>query len=495
MNSEEPVRTQLCIVGAGFSGLGMGIRLLQAGVTDFVILDSGPQVGGTWRDNHYPGCACDVPSRLYSFSFQPNPDWSRKYAPQSEIWTYLKDCVAEHGLAPHIHFNRELRRASYSEQDARWMLECADGQRYDCQVLISAIGGLSRPAMPSIPGLERFCGPAFHSSNWRHDVDLSGKTVGVIGTGASAIQFVPQIAPQAKKLVLFQRTPPWILPRRDRAIRQGWKWMYRKFGLIQKLVRGLTYLQMESRALGLSRYPGLLRIMEKRARRHIAAGIGEKALREQVTPRFRLGCKRVLMSDDYYPALVRENVQLETALIEKVQEHGVKLDNGEFLALDVLVYGTGFQATSPVPVGMILGRQGQDLTEAWRAGPEAYLGTTVAGFPNMFMLMGPNTGLGHNSVVYMIESQISYVLGCLATMQEQELRSVEVRPEVQAAFNSDLQAEFEGSVWTSGCKSWYLHESGKNTTLWPGMSYQFRRRMKHFRLSDFRWEAEEHKAV
>ena len=495
MNSGTLVTTRICIVGAGFSGLGMGIRLRQVGITDFVIIDSGPEVGGTWRDNHYPGCACDVPSRLYSFSFQPNPDWSRTYSPQSEIWAYLKACVEQGGLASHIYFNRKLRRASYSEQDARWRLECVDGQRYECQVLISAMGGLSRPAMPSIPGLERFCGPAFHSSNWRHDVDLAGKTVGVIGTGASAIQFVPQIAPQAKKLVLFQRTPPWILPRRDRAIGQGWKRMYGRFPLIQKLVRGLTYLRMESRALGLSRYPSLLRIMEKRARRHIAVSIGDKTLREQVTPRFRLGCKRVLLSDDYYPALARSNVHLETASIASVQEQGVKLDNGEFVALDVLVYGTGFQATSPLPAGLIFGRKSQDLTQAWRCGPEAYLGTTVAGFPNMFMLMGPNTGLGHNSIVYMIESQISYVLGCLATMQEQELRSVEVRPEVQAAFNSDLQAEFEGSVWTSGCKSWYLHESGKNTTLWPGMSYQFRRRMKRFSLSDFCWEAKEHKAV
>lgn len=495
MNPGEPVRTRVCIVGAGFSGLGMGIRLRQAGVEDFLILDSGSEVGGTWRDNHYPGCACDVPSHLYSFSFHPNPDWSRKYAPQAEIWAYLKGCAEQHGLAPHIHLNRELRQAVFSDKEARWLLECKDGQRYECQVLISAIGGLSRPALPSIPGLERFTGPAFHSSNWRHDIDLTGKTVGVIGTGASAIQFVPRIACQARRLVLFQRTPPWILPRRDRAIRQGWKWLYRKSGLAQKLVRGLTYLQMESRALGLSRFPVLLRIMEKRARMHIAASLADKTLRKQVTPGFRLGCKRVLLSDDYYPALARKNVHLETASIEKVQERGVRLDNGEFVDLDVLVYGTGFQATSPVPAGMIVGRQGQDLVEAWRSGPEAYLGTTVAGFPNMFMLMGPNTGLGHNSVVYMIESQIGYVMRCLKTMQEQGIRCVEVRPEVQAAFNADLQAEFAGSVWTSGCKSWYLHESGKNTTLWPGMSYQFRRRLRHFRLSDFRRETREHEAV
>lgn len=495
MKPAEPTRTRICIVGAGFSGLGMGIRLRQAGITDFIILDRGSEVGGTWRDNHYPGCACDVPSRLYSFSFQPNPDWSRKYAPQAEIWAYLKNCVDQYDLASHIHCNRELGRAVYSEPDARWRLECKDGQRIECQVLISATGGLSRAALPAIPGLECFSGPAFHSSDWRHDIDLSGKTVGVIGTGASAIQFVPRIASQVKQLVLFQRTPPWILPRRDRAIRQSWKWMYRKFGLIQKLVRGLTYLQMESRALGLSRYPVLLRIMEKRARWHIAASLHDKTLRERVTPRFRLGCKRVLLSDDYYPSLARQNVRLETASIEKVQQQGVRLDNGEFVALDILVYGTGFQATSPVPAGMIVGREDQDLTDAWQAGPEAYLGTTVAGFPNFFMLMGPNTGLGHNSVVYMIESQIGYVLRCLETMRERNLRSVEVRPEVQEAFNVHLQAEFAGSVWTSGCDSWYLHNSGKNTTLWPGMSYQFRQRMKHFRLSDFRWESREHKAV
>lgn len=469
----------------------MGIRLRKAGITDFLILDGGDDVGGTWRDNHYPGCACDVPSHLYSFSFQPKPDWSRKYAPHDEIQAYLKECCDKFIPISQVHLNRRLRCARYAQEDASWRLECEDGQVYECQVLISAMGGLSRPAMPVIRGLERFCGPAFHSSGWRHDIDLSGKIVGVIGTGASAIQFVPQIAPRAKQLVLFQRTPPWILPRRDRPIRKSWQWMYRKFALAQKLVRGLTYLQMESRALGLSRYPVLLRIMERLARRHIAAGISDASLRAQVTPRFRLGCKRVLLSDDYYPALARPDVHLETSAIESVQEQGVTLANGEFVALDVLVYGTGFQATSPVPAGLIIGRDGRDLTDSWRDGPEAYLGTTVAGFPNMFMLVGPNTGLGHNSIVYMIESQIGYVLQCLETMQDQGLRSLEVRADVQAEFNRNLQQAFHGSVWSSGCESWYLHQSGKNTTLWPGMSFQFRRRMKRVNFSDFHRDGQE----
>ncbi|MCJ7558558.1 MAG: NAD(P)/FAD-dependent oxidoreductase [Gammaproteobacteria bacterium] len=485
MESDEITRIRVCIVGAGFSGLALGIRLRDSGISDFLILDGGKDVGGTWRDNHYPGCACDVPSHLYSFSFEPNPHWSRKFAPQPEIWAYLQHCAKKYGLAPHIHLGRELRQANFSEELGCWQLECEDGSRYEAQVLVAAMGGLSRPAMPVLPGLGSFRGPAFHSAGWRHDVRLRDKRVGVIGTGASAIQFVPQIVDQADSLVLFQRTPPWILPRRDRPIRGAWQALYRRFPMTQSMARAMVYTQMESRALGLRSFPFLLKIMEKLARWHIRSSIRDPLLRRQVTPDFRLGCKRVLLSDDYYPALERSNLSLETGAIRRVTEYGVELVNGRQINLDVLIYGTGFEATSPVPAGMLSGRSGQDLADCWKDGPEAYLGTVVSGFPNMFMLVGPNTGLGHNSVVYMIESQVGYIVQSLEYMQQRGLQKLEVRADVQADYNEFLQQQFLGSVWSSGCDSWYLHESGKNTTLWPGLSFSYRRRTRRFESADY----------
>jgi cation diffusion facilitator CzcD-associated flavoprotein CzcO len=485
MRPDQPLKTRICIVGAGFAGLGLGMRLRREGIRDFLILDGGSDVGGTWRDNHYPGCACDIPSHLYSYSFEPNPDWSRKFAPQAEIWKYLKSCARMYGLDENIRRQKKLRHARYCDSQKCWHLECEDGSRLECRVLVPALGPLSRPALPSLNGLERFVGPAFHSSQWRHDVDLAGKRVGVIGTGASAIQFVPQIAEQAASLYLFQRTPPWILPRGDRPIRKSWRLLYRKFPVAQRLARLLVYLTMESRALGLRSWPFLLKVMEARARRHIRAGIADPALRRMVTPGFRLGCKRVLLSDDYYPALSGPGVRLETENISEILDDGVLLDDGRRVGLDVLIYGTGFQATSPVPPGMIIGRSGIDIIEAWSNGPEAYLGTAVAGFPNMFMLVGPNTGLGHNSIVYMIESQLHYILQCLEFLQSSGMASLEIREQVQSDYNHWLQSQFPGSVWASGCKSWYLHESGKNTTLWPGMSFSFRRRTRHFDPADY----------
>ncbi|MCW8846983.1 MAG: NAD(P)/FAD-dependent oxidoreductase [Gammaproteobacteria bacterium] len=485
MQSDEITRTRVCIVGAGFSGLALGVRLRDSGVCDFLILDGGKEVGGTWRDNHYPGCACDVPSRLYSFSFEQNPYWSRKFAPQAEIWAYLQHCAKKYALVSHIHLGRELRHASFNEELGCWQLECQDGSRYESQVLVAAMGGLSRPTMPVLPGLASFRGPAFHSARWRHDVSLEGKTVGVIGTGASAIQFVPQIVDRVGSLVLFQRTPPWILPRRDRPIRGAWQALYRRIPVVQSIARALVYTQMESRALGLRSFPSLLKIMETRARAHIRSSIRDPLLREQVTPGFRLGCKRVLLSDDYYPALEHSSLRLETSALGRVMEDGVELVDGRRINLDVLIFGTGFQATSPIPAGMLTGRSGLDLADCWKEGPEAYLGTVVSGFPNMFVLMGPNTGLGHNSVVYMIESQVAYILQCLEHMQKQGLQRLEVRAEVQAGYNEFLQRQFVGSVWSSGCASWYLHASGKNTTLWPGMSFSFRRRTRRFESTDY----------
>lgn len=477
---EPPVHARILIIGTGFSGLGMAIKLKQAGIEDFVLLERGADVGGTWRDNRYPGCACDVQSHLYSFSFEPNPGWSRMFAPQPEIWDYLRHCAGKYQIRPHIRFGRDVSSARFDESGAVWNIECANGEHYRCKLLICALGPLSRPAIPGIPGLADFAGPMFHSAQWPADLDLRGKRVAVIGTGASAIQFVPQIAREVGHLTLFQRTPPWILPRPDRRVSAAERWMFRHLPFTQRLFRGAIYLRMESRALGLVAFPGIMKLLERLARRHIRKSVADPELRARLTPDYAIGCKRVLLSDDYYPAFSRDNVRLVSKSITRVEPTAVRCADGEQIPADVLILGTGFQATSPVPRNMIFGRGGCDLAGAWEGGPEAYLGTTVSGFPNLFFLIGPNTGLGHNSMIYMIESQIKYVMDCLLTMQREGLGTVEVRGQVQADFNRDLQARLMESVWSSGCHSWYLHSSGKNTTLWPGFTFAFRRRTRHF---------------
>jgi len=478
-----PVR--ILIIGTGFSGLGMAIQLKQAGFEDFVLLERDSDVGGTWRDNRYPGCACDVQSHLYSFSFEPNPGWSRMFAPQPEIWDYLKRCARKFQIEPHIRFGREVTRAWFDETREGWNVLCANGESYQCEILICGLGPLSTPSIPDIPGLADFSGPMFHSAQWPRTLDLRGKQVAVIGTGASAIQFVPQIAGQAARLNLFQRTPPWILPRPDRPVSALERWMFRRLPFTQRLFRAAIYLRMESRALGLLAFPGAMKLLERLARRHIRKSVADPELRARLTPDYAIGCKRVLLSDDYYPTFSRANVRLVTDDIERVERAAIRCVDGERIAADVLILGTGFKATDPIPGNMIFGRGGRDLAHAWQSGPEAYLGTTVSGFPNLFFLIGPNTGLGHNSMVYMIESQIRYVMDCLRTMRQQGLGLVEVRDQVQADFNRNLQARLSACVWSSGCQSWYLHPSGKNTTLWPGYTFEFRRRTRHFDLQNY----------
>ena len=480
----SPDHFRLCIVGTGFSGLGMAIRLKQEGIHDFVLLERSGELGGTWRDNVYPGCACDVPSHLYSFSFEPNPNWSRTFSPQPEIWDYLRRCSTKYGIDPHIRYDHELLEAAWDEDEQLWRLETSQGS-LTADVLVSGVGGLSEPRLPDIPGIDTFEGRAFHSAQWDPDFDVTGKRVAVIGTGASGIQIVPRIQPKVGKLHVFQRTAPWIVPQRDRRLTRPERLLYRLFPPAQVAMRALIYWARELFVLGFMRpRPGGPN--ERLARRHLESQVPAGELRDRLTPNYRMGCKRVLISDEYYPALQQPNVKLVTGAIAEITPRGIRTADGSERELDAIVFGTGFHVTD-MPVGeRVRGRDGMRLQDVWQGSPEAYLGTTVAGFPNLFMLMGPNTGLGHNSVVFMIESQVNYVIDALRFMGRGGLAAIDVRDDVQTSYNEELQRRLQGTVWNSGgCKSWYLDAKGRNTTIWPGFTWPYRQRTRHFDPADY----------
>jgi cation diffusion facilitator CzcD-associated flavoprotein CzcO len=485
----KPVETkQVLIIGSGFAGLGMAIKLREAGFEDFQILERGSDVGGTWRDNHYPGCACDVQSHLYSFSFEPNPDWTRMFARQPEIRAYLEKCADKYDLRRHIVFGANVQTARYDDASASWTVTTADGRSFKAQVLVSGMGGLSNPAMPNVKGLEKFKGKAFHSANWDHSYDLAGKKVAVIGTGASAIQFVPQLQKAAGRVDLYQRTAPWIMPKPDREIGQIERVLYRRFPALQNAYRTAIYWALESRVLGFAVNPKLMTLVQGIARSHIKKQIADPALRAKVTPDYTIGCKRILISNDYYPALAQDNVEVITDSIAEVRANSIVDANGVERKVDAIIYGTGFKAQDPMPRGTVFGKDGVDLLDAWKDGPEAYLGLSVAGFPNFFMLVGPNTGLGHNSMVFMIESQVAYVMDALKTMKARQLRAVDVKPDAQVSFNKGIQGKLTKTVWTSGCKSWYVDANGKNTTLWPGFTFVYRGKTRRFPVEQYQHE-------
>jgi len=476
------------VIGTGFSGLCMAIKLKEDGVRNFLVLEKADEVGGTWRDNTYPGCACDVPSHLYSFSFEPKPDWSRMFAQQPEIFSYLRHCANRYGVRPHLRFGKHVIKAAYDDEGELWNVTTSDGEVFSSRTVVSGMGALHVPTYPAAPGRERFTGTSFHSAQWDHDCDLSGKRVAVIGTGASAIQFVPQIQPRVASLKLFQRTPPWIMPKPDRAITAREKSLFRRLPLLQRLYRSALYVELESRVLGFTVSPKLMTLVEKIARAHIRRQIADPVLRDKVTPDYTIGCKRVLISNDYYPALTRDNVDLITGGIREITERGVVDAQGVEHEVDTIIYGTGFRVQELVERGTIVGRQGLDIVDAWPEGPEAFLGINVAGFPNFHFLLGPNTGLGHNSMVYMIESQVQYVRDALRKMRRRKLHSIEVRPEAQRRFNEDIHQQLAAAVWSSGCKSWYINEHGRNTTLWPGFTFRYRKRTRHIDLGKYRLE-------
>jgi cation diffusion facilitator CzcD-associated flavoprotein CzcO len=478
---------RIVIVGAGFGGLGMAIRLKASGERDFVVLEKGKDVGGTWRDNTYPGCQCDVPSNLYSFSFAPNLSWSRTFAWQPEILEYLKACTDRYGVRPHVRFETELVEARWDEAAQRWRIETNRGS-LTADILVSAHGGLSAPSIPELPGMKTFRGTVFHSAAWQHDHDLSGERVGVVGTGASAIQIVPAIQPKLKKLAVFQRTPAWIVPRLDRPFSERKKRWQRRFPVLQLLDRVRLYMLRELVVLAMTRYPRLLRVAEKVARAHLSAQVRSRELRKQLSPSYSIGCKRILLSNDFYPALCASNVELVSGAIREVTPSGVVTNDGVSHELDTIILCTGFKVTDHPILERVRGRDGRTLTEHWSDGAAAYLGTTVAGFPNLFLLSGPNTGVGHTSLVYMIESQHRYVLGALAALRERRAAVVEVRPERVARFSAEMRDLLAGSVWNSGCASWYLDARGRNTSLWPTFSFRFRQRTRRFDQAAYMFE-------
>lgn len=479
---EAPTPCKIAILGTGFSGLGMAIRLKQAGEHDFLLFEKEAGVGGTWRVNHYPGCACDVQSHLYSFSFAPNPEWSRMFAPQPEIKQYLESCWERFDLASHTRLNTEVSHLKWDETRQLWEIEVRDARRFTARFVISGMGGLSTPSFPNIKGLESFQGRLFHSQQWDHDYDLSGKRVAVIGTGASAIQFVPQIQPKVARLDLYQRTPPWIMPKPDRAISAREQRLFRRYPALQKLWRGGIYTFLEARVLGFAISPHILRMASLVARHHLRRQVRDPELRRKLTPDYVMGCKRVLISNDYYPALTKPNVSLITDGIAEIRANSIVTTDGQEREVDAIILGTGFTPADPIPRGLISGRNGVDLVDSWPRGPEAYKGTTTAGFPNLFFLMGPNTGLGHSSMVYMIESQIQYVLDALQILDERGLQSAEVKREAQERYNQRIDRTSTRTVWKAGgCASWYLHPvSGRNCTIWPGFTWRFRQITRHF---------------
>jgi cation diffusion facilitator CzcD-associated flavoprotein CzcO len=471
---------EVAIIGAGFSGLGMARSLKQRGIEDFVVLERAAEVGGTWQYNTYPGCRCDVPSHLYSFSFAPNPEWSHTYSAQPEIRAYLVRCAEEFGVRPHIRTGVELRGAAWQEGRSCWQLETSAGT-LTAKVLVSGMGPLTEPKLPDVPGIEAFEGKTMHSARWDHEYDLTGKTVASIGTGASAIQYVPEIQPLVEKLYVVQRMPPWVMPHGDRAITGAERALYRRLPVAQRLVRGAVYAGKELLVLGFAKRPALMNALEKVSHAHMRKHVSDPELQRRLTPDYRLGCKRILPSNRWYPALVAPNVELVSGGLTEVRPRSIVTSDGRERQVDAIVFGTGFHVTDLPLAGKLRGRSGQLLDDVWEGSPRAYLGSTVPDFPNLFLLLGPNTGLGHSSMIYMIESQIAHVSDAILALRGSGATEIEVRPEAHDAYNRDVDARMRGTVWdTGGCVSFYLDASGRNATLWPDWTWRFHRLCTRF---------------
>ena len=473
--------SRIAVIGAGFGGIAAGLRLLAAGHDELVIFDRGHDVGGTWRDNTYPGCACDVPSHMYSLSFMPNPGWTRSFSSQPEIWAYLRRCAAR--LRPFLRLRHEVRGAAW--EGGRWVIDTSEG-RYTADFLVAAGGPLSSPVIPPLNGLTSFAGRAFHSARWDHDLDLRGRRVAVVGTGASAVQFVPRIAPVVGSLTLVQRTAPWVVPRGDRDFSERERRVYARIPGVRRLARAGVYWGRELAAVGFL-HPPVMRLAERAARRHLAASVADPALRRALTPAYRMGCKRVLLSDDFYPALARPNVTLVTSPIASVTPEGVVTADGVSHPADTLIFGTGFEVTDPPLASVIRGASGQTLAAAWAGSMRAYLGSTVPGFPNLFLLLGPNTGLGHTSVVFMIECQIDHLVRLLRHIASAGGGAWEPTSAAHDAYVEFVDRRMAGTVWQAGgCHSWYQDRTGRVSALWPGHTWSYWLRTRRFDASAYR---------
>jgi cation diffusion facilitator CzcD-associated flavoprotein CzcO len=477
----------IAIIGAGFAGIGMAIQLLKAGIDSFTLFERADEIGGTWRDNTYPGAACDVPSHVYSFSFELNPEWSRTFAESGEIQRYLLDVVEKWNLRPHLRLGTEIVEARFDEEAGRWTLTSDAEETFTARVVVSGVGGLVDPAYPDIKGIHGFGGEIFHTARWNHDYELTGKKVAVIGTGASAVQVVPSIAPQVEKLSVFQRTAAWVVPKPDAAYSEARRRFYRRFPLALRASRLLKYWMSELFGpIVFLDSPRLSKIGEKGSLAHLRAQVKDPELRRKLTPDFQFGCKRILISDDYWKTFERDNVDLVTEPIEEIGHDGIVTRDGALHEADAIVLATGFAlglATAPFTV---IGRGGRSLDEAWKDGAVAYKGMTVSGFPNWFTLMGPNTGPGHTSVLVFTEAQIHHALQAIRTIRREGLRWVDVRQDVQDRYNAGIQARMPRMVWSSGCNSWYLSGDGSNHSLYPGFAAEYALRARHFRRADYR---------
>jgi cation diffusion facilitator CzcD-associated flavoprotein CzcO len=478
------VRVDVAIVGSGFGGLGAAIRLRQRGVRDIVILERASALAGTWRDNTYPGCRCDVPSSLYSFSFAPNPSWSNTYSYQPEIRDYLERVARDYHLIESIRFDHEVTDVSFDQASRRWRLTSAR-EVVEARVVVLAAGGLSAPRLPEIEGVGTFAGDVMHTAHWDGNIRLAGQRVGVIGTGASAIQVVPQIAPVVASLTVFQRTPPWILPHDGHPVTSRVRDLFTRLPFAQRAQRLWQYVTRERLALGFVKYPDRMGVAEKWAHQHLTHQVADPELQARLTPSYRLGCKRVLLSNDFYPAMVRENVALVTEPIARIEPEGVRTVDGVLHSFDVLIYATGFHVTDN-PVGeLVTGPTGVTLAGALRGELPTYRGTTFPGFPNLFMLTGPNTVLGHSSMIYMLESQLNYVVEAVDVALN---RRAQIEPTLAAAsaWTDMVRSKIPATVWGTGCSSWYLTNRGINTTVWPDFTFTFRRATRHLDVRDHR---------
>jgi cation diffusion facilitator CzcD-associated flavoprotein CzcO len=467
------------VVGAGFAGIGAAIKLEEAGYDDFAVLEKADRLGGTWRDNTYPGCSCDVPSALYSFSFALNPDWSRVYAEQPEIQEYLQRTADEYGVTGRIRFGTELLDAQWHPDETRWHVTTSRGA-FTARILIAGAGPLHEPKLPDLAGIDKFEGTIFHSGRWDHDHDLTGKRVAVLGTGSSAIQFVPLIQPKVGQLYLFQRTAPWVIPKLDREIKPREKNLYRRFPAVQRALRNAMYngFEMVQRA---QRRPHVMQRLEKVLGMHLKRQVKDPELRRQVTPHFTLGCKRMLFSNTYYPSLQEPNAELVPHGVTEIRERSVVDSEGVEREVDTIILGTGFHVTDPPIANVVRGADGRSIADGWAGSPRGYLGTTVAGFPNFFQLFGPNVGNGHTSAIVLIEAQIGYIVDALDTMKSRGIGSAEIRREVQDAYNEQIQAGLAGTVWNAGgCQSYYLDRNGTNSTIYPWTTIDLRRRTAQF---------------
>lgn len=481
-------KVKIVIIGAGFGGLACAIRLLQNNIRDFIILEKADDVGGTWRENQYPGAACDVQSHMYSLSFAPKTDWTKRYAEAPEIFNYIQDLIKNFDLEPYIKFNREVSTTIYSEESCRWAIQLADGQKIKAQFIIFASGPLHIAQIPQIKGIEKFKGEIFHSAAWNHDYDLNGKNVASIGTGGSAIQYIPEIAPLTKQLYIFQRTAAWVIPRDERQYNKLDKKLFEKYDWFRKFHRARLYWSNESRVVPIVK-PQMMKLGQKLAEAYINYQVKDKKMARKLTPDYTMGCKRILVSNKYFPTFNRANVELINDAIQEITEDSIITKDGIKRPIDCLIYGTGFITDPRIYLKSFTcyGENGLELKEAWQDGAESYYGISTKGFPNLFQLLGPNTLLGHNSVIFMIESQVNYILQLIQMTERLKTDAIVVKDKVQDAFNDKIQHQFSGTVWQSGCVSWYQQDDGKNFSLWPSYTWKYWVNTRKVNVADYRF--------